>query len=151
MAVIEYARAVLNLSDANSTEMKDSCADPVVIFMPEGSKTQMGGTMRLGARTTVFVAASRAASLYSELGFMAADGQTASERHRHRYEVNPDYVDRLQAAGLNFVGRDESGQRMEILELPGHKYFVGAQFHPEFKSRPLRPSPLFVGLLRASE
>ena len=150
MAVIEYARSVLNLTDANSTEMKDSCADPVVIFMPEGSKTLMGGTMRLGARTTVFVAPSKAASLYAELGFMAADGKSASERHRHRYEVNPEYVERLEAAGLSFVGRDESGQRMEILELPGHKYFVGAQFHPEFKSRPLRPSPLFVGLLRSA-
>ncbi len=152
MAVIEYARSVLGLTDANSTEMKESCADPVVIFMPEGSKTQMGGTMRLGARTTVFSSTvqSKASLLYSEIvGFMAADGKSTSERHRHRYEVNPEYVERLESAGLCFVGRDESGQRMEILELPQHKYFVGAQFHPEFKSRPLRPSPLFVGLLRS--
>lgn len=153
MVVIEYARSVLGLADANSTEMKESCSDPVVVFMPEGSKSQMGGTMRLGARKTVFIApaeASKAAALYAELGYMEADGKSTSERHRHRYEVNPDYVPRLEAAGLKFVGRDETGQRMEVLELPEHRYFVGAQFHPEFKSRPLRPSPLFVGLLRSA-
>lgn len=151
MAVIEYARSVLGLEDANSTEMNEKCADPVVIFMPEGSKTQMGGTMRLGARTTVFSnAKSKAAELYRELGYMQPDGKTASERHRHRYEVNPEYVDRLEQAGLHFVGRDETGQRMEVLELPNHKYYVGTQFHPEFKSRPLHASPLFVGLLRSA-
>ena len=68
-----------------------------------------------------------------------------SERHRHRYEVNPELVPRLEREGLKFVGRDESGRRMEIVELPGHPYFVGTQFHPELKSRPGRPSPVFLG------
>ena len=72
------------------------------------------------------------------------------ERHRHRYEVNPDMVAAMEDAGLRFVGRDETGERMEIIELKGHPYFVAAQFHPEFKSRPFKPSPLFLGLLMAA-
>ena len=72
------------------------------------------------------------------------------ERHRHRYEVNPDYVARLEAAGCKFVGKDETGRRMEIMELDDHPFFVAAQFHPEYKSRPGRPSPLFTGLILAA-
>ena len=112
--------------------------------MPEGSKTHMGGTMRLGARTTVMQRADcKACELHG--GAMRFD-----ERHRHRYEVNIDYVPALEKAGLEFVGRDVNGERMEILELKGHPFFLGAQYHPEFKSRPLRPSPLFYGLVCAS-
>lgn len=72
------------------------------------------------------------------------------ERHRHRYEVNPEVVGHLEGAGLRFVGKDESGQRMEILELPGHPFYVGVQFHPEYKSRPGKPSPVFLGLIMAA-
>jgi CTP synthase len=133
--------------------MDEKTSDPVVIFMPEGSKTHMGGTMRLGSRRSLFLQQCQASRLYESLGAGKTDESgvlVANERHRHRYEVNPDYVLALEAAGLSFVARDETGKRMEILELPEHRYFVGCQFHPEFKSRPLHPSPLFVGLLQAA-
>ncbi|CAN7118907.1 unnamed protein product [Brassica rapa subsp. narinosa] len=138
LAVIEYARTVLGLSDANSTELDPNTKSPCVVFMPEGSKTHMGGTMRLGSRRTYFQAKdSKSAKLYGNRSFV-------DERHRHRYEVNPAMVPRLESAGLTFPGKDESGQRMEIVELPNHPFYVGAQFHPEYKSRPGKPSPLFL-------
>ncbi|KAJ0989351.1 hypothetical protein J5N97_007707 [Dioscorea zingiberensis] len=144
IAVIEFARSVLNLKDANSTEFDPDTLNPCVIFMPEGSKTHMGGTMRLGSRRTYFQTTDcKSAKLYGNVSYV-------DERHRHRYEVNPDMIMELESAGLAFVGRDETGRRMEILELPDHPYFVGAQFHPEFKSRPGKPSALFLGLIAAS-
>ncbi|ONK79152.1 uncharacterized protein A4U43_C01F3460 [Asparagus officinalis] len=144
IAVIEYARSMMNLEDANSTEFDPDAKNPCVIFMPEGSKTHMGATMRLGARRTHFqVKDCKSAKLYGGVKYV-------DERHRHRYEVNPDMVSKLENAGLSFVGKDESGNRMEILELPGHPYYVGVQFHPEFKSRPGKPSPLFFGFIKAS-
>ncbi|GLU08567.1 hypothetical protein SLE2022_254730 [Rubroshorea leprosula] len=144
IAVIEYARSVLGLQDANSTEFDPETSNPCVKFMPEGSKTHMGGTMRLGSRRTYFkVTDCKSAKLYGNASFV-------DERHRHRYEVNPDMIVELEAAGLSFVGRDESGQRMEIAELQTHPYFVGVQFHPEFKSRPGKPSALFLGLIAAA-
>ncbi|PON38353.1 CTP synthase [Trema orientale] len=144
IAVIEFARSVLNLHDANSTEFDPDTKNPCVIFMPEGSKTHMGGTMRLGSRRTYFkVADCKSAKLYGSVSFV-------DERHRHRYEVNPDMVSQLENAGLSFVGRDETDRRMEIVELPTHPYFVGVQFHPEFKSRPGKPSATFLGLIAAA-
>lgn len=144
IAVIEFARSVLGLHDANSTEFDPETKNPCVIFMPEVSKTHMGGTMRLGSRRTYFRNTDcKSAKLYGNARFV-------DERHRHRYEVNPEVVPELEKAGLRFVGRDESGQRMEIVELPDHPYFIGAQFHPEFKSRPGKPSGLFLGLIAAS-
>ncbi|KAM7524764.1 hypothetical protein LguiA_014666 [Lonicera macranthoides] len=144
IAVIEFARSVLGLQDANSTEFDTNTNSPCVIFMPEGSKTHMGGTMRLGSRRTYFqVSDCKSAKLYGNKSFI-------DERHRHRYEVNPDMVAQLENAGLSFTGKDESGQRMEIVELPTHQYFVGVQFHPEFKSRPGKPSALFLGLIAAA-
>ncbi|XP_048326264.2 uncharacterized protein LOC107424242 isoform X1 [Ziziphus jujuba] len=144
IAVIEFSRSVLNLLDANSTEFDPKTTSPCVIFMPEGSKTHMGGTMRLGSRRTYFkVTDCKSAKLYGCVSYV-------DERHRHRYEVNPDMISQLENAGLSFVGRDESGRRMEIVELPAHPYFVGVQFHPEFKSRPGKPSALFLGLIAAS-
>lgn len=143
-AVIEFARNVLGFHDANSGEFDSETKSPFVIFMPEGSKTHMGGTMRLGSRRTYFqVKDCKSAKLYGNSSFV-------DERHRHRYEVNPDMVDQLESAGMTFTGKDESGQRMEIIELPDHPFFIGAQFHPEFKSRPGKPSPLFVGLIAAA-
>ena len=120
--------------------------------------------MRLGARTTLLQPHSLTHRLYSrqqtEAGREEGGGEVlrVDERHRHRYEVNPDIVPELEAAGLRFVGKDETGRRMEVLELgqggkeggEGHPFFVAAQFHPEFKSRPTAPSPLFLGLLRAA-
>ncbi|KAL6842779.1 hypothetical protein ACP4OV_027623 [Aristida adscensionis] len=144
IAVVEFARHVMNLSEANSTEFDPNTKTPCVIFMPEGSKTHMGGTMRLGSRRTFFkIADCKSAKLYGNVTYV-------DERHRHRYEVNPDMVPDFESAGLQFVGKDDTGKRMEIIEIPDHRYFVGAQFHPEFKSRPSKPSPLFVGLIAAS-
>ncbi|CAH9132596.1 unnamed protein product [Cuscuta epithymum] len=144
ICVIEFARSVLNLEKANSTEFDEETPDPVVIFMPEGSKTHMGSTMRLGSRRTLFRSPDCITSkLYK-------NSQYVDERHRHRYEVNPEMVGALEGAGLKFVGTDESGKRMEILELPSHPFYVGAQFHPEFKSRPGRPSALFFGFILAA-
>ncbi|KAH0725321.1 hypothetical protein KY284_001186 [Solanum tuberosum] len=144
IAVIEFARSILGLLDANSTEFDHNTQNPCVIFMPEGSKTHMGGTMRLGSRRTYFkVADCKSAKLYGNQSFI-------DERHRHRYEVNPDMVQQLEDAGLSFTGKDGSGHRMEIVELPNHPYFIGVQFHPEFKSRPGTPSALFLGLIAAA-
>ncbi len=143
-AVVEFARNVLGWPEANSVEFAPATPHPVVVFMPEGSTSHKGGTMRLGARRTVLETADCiAAKLYQSEKFV-------DERHRHRYEVNPELVPQFEAAGLRFVGRDETGTRMEICELAGHPFYVAAQFHPEFKSRPFRPSPLFLGLVQAA-
>ncbi len=144
IAVIEFARNVLGLEGANSTEFDEDTPHPTVIFMPEGSRTHMGGTMRLGSRQTNIQIEDCAA-------FKLYDGaREIHERHRHRYEVNPDMISQLEGAGLRFVGKDTEGQRMEIIELEGHPYFFGTQYHPEFKSRPSRPSPPFFGLVEAA-
>ncbi|XP_024015159.1 CTP synthase isoform X2 [Eutrema salsugineum] len=144
LAVVEFARSILGFDDANSTEFEPETSSPCVIFMPEGSTTHMGGTMRLGSRRTHFqVADCKSAKLYGNAKFV-------DERHRHRYEVNPDMISEIENAGLSFVGKDETGRRMEIVELPTHPYFVGVQFHPEFKSRPGKPSALFLGLIAAA-
>ena len=149
-AVVEYCRNVLNRPKAHSAEFQSDLEEDVedaVIFMPEGDRERMGGTMRLGSRETVLKEGSLARSLY--------DMEMVLERHRHRYEVNPALVPDLEAAGLQFVGRntDSSGERMEVIELDtnSHPYFVAAQFHPEFTSRPEKPNPLFWGLLKASQ
>lgn len=144
VATIEFCRNVLGLKGANSTEFDESVEHAAVIFMPEISKTHLGGTMRLGSRPTVWqVDECKIRTLYGE-------GDSVDERHRHRYEVNPDLIEQIEAAGLKFVGKDETGQRCEIFELEGHPYFIGVQYHPEFKSRPNRPSPPFLGLLQAA-
>ncbi|XP_026446191.1 CTP synthase-like [Papaver somniferum] len=144
ITVIEYARSVMRLERANSAEFDPDTPNPVIIFMPEGSRTHMGSTMRLGSRRTLFQTTDCITSkLYHNYSYV-------DERHRHRYEVNPEYTDKFEAADLKFVGRDESGKRMEIVELPSHPFYVGVQFHPEFKSRPGRPSALFLGLILAA-
>jgi len=144
IATIEFCRNVLGLAGANSTEFDENVEHAAVVFMPEISKTHLGGTMRLGSRPTLWqVDECKIRSLYGE-------GDSVDERHRHRYEVNPDLIEQIEAAGLKFVGKDETGQRCEIFELDGHPYFVGVQYHPEFKSRPNRPSPPFLGLLQAA-
>ncbi|KAN0025524.1 hypothetical protein ACTFIU_001801 [Dictyostelium citrinum] len=148
IAVIEFARNVMGWENANSEEFTTSGSGKnVVVFMPEVSKTHMGGTMRLGSRDTIFTDVD---NKISKLYNVDTVGQAVEERHRHRYEVNPDVVDEIHAKGLHFVGKDTTGIRMEIVELKGHDYYVACQFHPEFKSRPQRPSPPFIGLLNAS-
>ncbi|KMT09930.1 hypothetical protein BVRB_5g121470 [Beta vulgaris subsp. vulgaris] len=144
ISVIEFARSVLGWENANSEEFDAEATSLVIKFMPEGSRTHMGNTMRLGSRKTLFQTPNCVTSkLYHNSRFV-------DERHRHRYEVNPNLVSALEEGGLKFVGRDESGERMEILELPGHPYYVGVQFHPEFKSRPGRASAPFLGLILAA-
>ncbi|KAF7804901.1 CTP synthase isoform X1 [Senna tora] len=142
IAVIEFARSVLGWEKANSIEFDAQTPNPVVIFMPEGSRTHMGSTMRLGSRRTLLQTPN---CITSKLYVMYCNSEYVDERHRHRYEVNPDVIGTLEEAGLKFVGKDESGKRMEILEIPSHPFFVGVQFHPEFKSRPAKPSALFLG------
>ena len=138
MAVVEYARNVLGLEGAHSAELEGETPHPVIDLLPEQKDLDdMGGTMRLGSHVTEIESGTVAHDLY--------EAGTCTERHRHRYEVNPEYIDDLEAAGLVFSGT--SGRRMEILELPEHPYFVGTQFHPEFRSRPTRASPPFVGFL----
>lgn len=143
IATIEIARDVLGLEGADSTEFEPGTKHPVIFIMPEQTGvTQMGGTMRLGAQTVLVEKGSKAEALYG--------ADRISERHRHRYEVNPGYIDRFEEAGWKFTGRSEDGTKMEIGELEGHPYFVASQFHPEFKSRPMKPSPLHQGLVDAA-
>lgn len=143
-AAIEFARNVLNLVGANTTEIDEFCKNPVVIDMPEHNAGDMGGTMRLGRRTTIFK------SHNSVLRQLYGSKDRIDERHRHRYEVNPSYVSQFEAAGMKFTGECEEHKRMEIVELEGHSYFVATQFHPEYQSRPLHASPPFLGLVLAS-
>jgi len=149
-AVIEYCRNILERPNAHSSEFKEDLEKDIedaIIFMPEGNRKRMGGTMRLGSRETILKEGSIARNVYGT--------DKVSERHRHRYEVNPGLVPDLEAGGLQFVGRntDGNGERMEVIELDveKHPYFIAAQFHPEFTSRPEKPNPLFLGLLNASK
>ena len=144
IATIEFCRNVLGMENANSTEFDENTPQPAVVFMPEISKTHMGGTMRLGTKPTPFLVDDcKIKRLYGNQSYV-------DERHRHRYEVNPELISKIENAGLIYVGKDETGQRCEIMELEEHPYYVGTQYHPEFKSRPGRPSPPFLGLLMAS-
>lgn len=151
VAVIEYTRNILLRKIANSEEFNSTLLpeDRAIVFMPEGSREIMGGTMRLGSRKTLIQEHSKAWSLYNQ-------SNEIQERHRHRYEVNPKLVHLLEDHGLVFTGKDETGERMEIVELskqshPHHPYFIAVQFHPEFKSRPQQPAPVFFGLLDAAK
>lgn len=143
LAVIEYSRNLLGLRDANSTEFDPRTPNPVVDLLPEQRKIKkMGATMRLGAQDVLVEKKSRTYKLYKR--------GKISERHRHRYEVNPKYINRLEKEGMIFTGKSPDAKRMEILELQDHLYFIASQFHPEFKSRPIKPSPLHLGLVRAA-
>uniref|UniRef100_A0A8C4YY79 CTP synthase n=1 Tax=Gadus morhua TaxID=8049 RepID=A0A8C4YY79_GADMO len=133
-----------NILDANSTEFDPESKHPVVIDMPEHNPGQMGGTMRLGKRRTIFKTTN------SVLRKLYGDVEYVDERHRHRFEVNPELIGHFEEKGLHFVGQDVEGERMEVIELDDHPYFVGVQYHPEFTSRPIKPSPPYFGLLLAS-
>lgn len=187
IAVVEFARNVCGIENAGSAELDAECKDPVIIYMPEISKTHLGGTMRLGLRPSVF---QKDTQEWSKIRKLYGGQPVVWERHRHRYEVNPAYVERIEKGNTNpkaaskvkplpnpipptspplgqssplldnseptkpdelrFIGRDEKGERMQIAELKDHPYFVGMQAHPEFASRPLNPSPPFLGLIAAS-
>jgi CTP synthase len=143
VAVSEFARHVVGLDGANSTEMDPETPFPVIDLLPEQKGIEdLGGTMRLGAQAVEVAEGTRARDLYDE--------PTIHERHRHRYEVNNAYRERLVEAGLVVSGTFQEGRLVEIVELPGHPWFVASQFHPEFKSRPTRPAPLFRGFVGAA-
>ena len=136
VAVSEFARHVCGLDGANSTEMDPETPHPVIDLLPEQKEIEdLGGTMRLGAQAVELLEGSAVRVAYGT--------PTVHERHRHRYEVNNAYRDRLAAGGLLVSGTFQSGRLVEIVELPEHPWFVASQFHPEFKSRPTRPAPLF--------
>lgn len=121
LAVVEWARNVCGLAGATSAEFDPSAKEPVIVFMPEISKTHMGGTMRLGLRPTVF---EEDAAGWSKVRKLYGGAGKIWERHRHRYEVNPALIERLTASGMRFVGKDERGERMQVLELPGQFFFL---------------------------
>jgi CTP synthase len=141
-AVIEFARHVANMPGAHSTEFDLHTRYPVIDLMPDQHNVVMkGGTMRLGRYPCILQNGSKAAQVYGQ--------DQIWERHRHRYEVNNAHREALANAGLNFSGLSPDGKLVEMIELPDHPYFVGCQFHPELKSRPDNPHPLFVGLVDA--
>ena len=145
LAVIEFARNVCGLSEANSTEFADT-KQPVIDFIPEQinivNKSKYGGTMRLGTYPAILKDGTIIKKLYN--------ADKILERHRHRYEVNPKYIEVLEKNGLIFSGKSPDGILMEFIELKNHLFFVATQSHPEFKSRPMNPSSLFIGLVKAS-
>lgn len=148
LAIVEFSRHVLGYKKANTTEINPKTKYPVIDILPEQKKLMQeknyGATMRLGACPAVLKKGT--------IAFDAYKNHLISERHRHRYEVNPQYIDKLEKKGLVFSGFSSDRRLMEIMELPkeSHPFFVGSQFHPEFKSRPLAPHPLFREFIRAS-
>jgi CTP synthase len=143
MAVIEFARDVMGLERANSTEIDPETPDPVIALMPDQRDVDMGGTMRLGLYPCKLVPGTRAAECYQ--------APMVEERHRHRWEVNNDYIEAMDEAGLIVSGMSPDGKLAEIMELYDHPWFVGVQFHPELRSRPTRPHPLFSGFVGAAK
>lgn len=152
-AVIEYARNVAGLEGAHSSEFQPDCPHPVIALISEwttasGDKetrneaSDLGGTMRLGGQTCVLDKDSTTFACYGK--------EEIVERHRHRYEFNNDYVERLEAAGLKLVGKSVDGMLVEVIEVPDHPWFVGCQFHPEFTSTPRNGHPLFTGFIKAA-
>ncbi|MBR3639883.1 MAG: gamma-glutamyl-gamma-aminobutyrate hydrolase family protein, partial [Clostridia bacterium] len=143
IAVIEYARDVLGIENANSGEFDEKTPHKVIDFMPgQSDEIDKGGTLRLGAYPCVIKRGTVMERCYGET--------VISERHRHRYEFNNDYRDQLEQAGLTLSGISPDGTLVETVELTERPFFVGVQFHPEFKSRPNRPHPLFLGFIGAA-
>jgi CTP synthase len=142
LAAIESARNVLGLPKANTTEIEAATPDPVVCILEEQKGLHdLGGTMRLGAQRIILNPTSKTSQLYGKTEIW--------ERHRHRFEINPKYLEPLAAHGLVVGGMSVDG-RVEVLEMPNHPFFVGVQYHPEFLSRPETPHPLYMGLVRAA-
>jgi CTP synthase len=142
-AIIEFARNVARIDDAHSSEFAPECAAPVIALMETQQGVQdMGGTMRLGAYTARLTRGSRTAEVYGV--------PEVNERHRHRYEVSNTFRDALVEHGLKLTGVSPDGSLVEIVELADHPWFIGCQFHPELRSRPTRPHPLFAGFISAA-
>lgn len=146
IAVIEYARHVCGITEATSEEFSSEAENKLIMFMPEVDKKTMGATMRLGLRPTLF----QEGSEWSRLRALYHGKTEILERHRHRYEVNPKYISTLEEGGLSFVGKDDAGVRMEVVEIKDHPWFVAVQFHPEYLSRVLDPSRPYLGFVAAS-
>lgn len=143
LSIVEYARNVLGYADAHSVELDPSTTHPVIALMPDQNGVEdIGGTLRLGSYPCVLDKTSKAFSLYGD--------DTIHERHRHRYEVNNDYRSVLTANGMKLSGLSPDGRIVEMCELPGHPFFLATQAHPELKSRPNRPHPLFRGFIAAA-
>jgi len=143
LAVIEFARNVCKLADCNSTEFDPLCKNPIIDLMSDQkSVINMGGTLRLGNYDCKIKKGTLAYSDYKQ--------ENIKERHRHRYEFNNKYMELLASFGMVFSGINEESNLVEIIELPKHKHFIACQFHPEFKSRPTRPHPLFDSFVKAS-
>jgi CTP synthase len=143
VAVVEFARHVAGLDGANSSEFDPETPHPVIDLLPEQKEVEdMGGTMRLGADPVTLVEGSKAFAAYGE--------RVVQERHRHRYEVNNQYRSQLVAKGLHVSGTYQDERLVEVIELPDHPWFVASQYHPEFKSRPNRPQPLFRDFVGAA-
>ncbi|KAK4503080.1 hypothetical protein PRZ48_006507 [Zasmidium cellare] len=149
IAVVEFARSACKvpLPQATSYEFDPSDGDRVIIDMPEHNPRQMGATMRLGIKPTYWQPDTQWSKLRSLYGL---SDDSVTERHRHRYEVNPSYIDQLEEKGMRFIGKDSTGVRMEVIELKDHPWFVGVQFHPEYLSRVLHPSKPYLGFIAAS-
>ena len=147
VAVIEFARNALGLTDAGSTEFSPGCSHPMISELPDQKKLEgiMGGTMRLGAQDVIL----EPGSLVS---FLHGNRTLVRERFRHRFEVEPEYIEQLDSGGLRFTGRHPEFPIMQVLELPleTHPFFIGAQYHPELTGRPLEPQPMFMGLIAAA-
>jgi CTP synthase len=142
-AIIEFSRSVCGLAQAHSAEWERDTSDPVICLMDSQRQiTDLGGTQRLGAYTARLAPGSRSAEIYG--------GQEISERHRHRYEVNNEYRPQLEDAGMRISGTSPDGNLVEMIELPDHPWFVATQAHPELKSRPDHPHPLFASFVGAA-
>ena len=143
LSVIEFARNVCNLEDCNSTEFDSLCKNPIIDLMSDQKTViNMGGTLRLGNYDCTLLKNTLAYNDYKQ--------ELIKERHRHRYEFNNKYMNLLKEHGMVFSGINESSNLVEIIEIPKHKHFIACQFHPEFKSRPTRPHPLFDSFIKAS-
>jgi len=144
LAVVEYSRSVMGMAGANSTEFDPATQFPVIDLLPEQkNEKNLGGTMRLGAYPCRLKEGSRARAAYG-------GAESVLERHRHRYEVNPDFIDRLEAGGLTISGMSPDRRLVEMVEISGHPWFVATQAHPEFTSKPLRANPLFAAFIAAA-
>ncbi len=153
LASIEFARNVLGLKDAHTTEVDEKTKNPIIHIMPDQIKKLLdkdyGASMRLGAWDCVLKEGSKVGELYKKWGNLPAGRQT-SERHRHRYEFNNNFRADFEKNGFNIVGTSPDGKLVEVIELADHPFFAGSQFHPELKSRPLNPHPMFLGFIEAS-
>ena len=143
MSIVEFARNVIGCSDAHSVELNPATTHPVIHLMPEQDGVEdIGGTLRLGSYPCVLDKSSKAYQVYGQ--------ETIHERHRHRYEVNNDYRQLLTQNGMKLSGISPDGRIVEMVEIPSHPWFIATQAHPELKSRPNRPHPLFKGFIEAA-